>query len=77
MRLQGISDGAITRIARVMSKESEAYPGNLGFVEMMEFWGMATVKQKDRMSRLLDEGDYDGVWNLLKEVTGRDLEDLK
>ena len=60
-----------------MIKKSEAYPGNLGFVEMMEFQDKASPQQKQEMSKMLDEGDFKGVWELLKEITGHDLEDLK
>jgi len=77
MKLRGISDGAIKRIAGTMSKESEAYPGNLGFVEMLEFFKIASPEQEAEMDRMLDAGDYEGVWDLLREVTGHDLEELK
>lgn len=65
-----LSDAAVKRIAH-------AYPGNLGFSEMMDFQDMATQEEKDLMDSYLDQEKWNEVWELLKEVTGAPLEDLK
>ena len=53
---------------------SHAYPGNLGFVEMMQFEDFASDEEKQLMDQFLDQDQFEEAWELLKEVTKTDLE---
>jgi hypothetical protein len=79
--------GDITEIMRVAQlferapfddnvKVAASYPGNMGAIEMFSFYQKdATPSQKNEMDNLLDKGETDKAWNLLKQVTGVDLVD--
>lgn len=67
--MKGITKSGFRRL-------SLSYPGNLGFAEMMQFYTIATPEQVELMEYLLKHEDWNKAWNLLKDVTGVDLEDL-
>lgn len=48
----------------------ESYIGNLGVMEMMKFYTVATEQQKVKMRQFLAKKDYDGAWQFLQDVTG-------
>ena len=52
-----------------------AYPGNIGFEEMIWFYRHASDKEIGKMECLLKEGKNREAWNLLKAVTGSRLHD--
>ncbi|RLC78976.1 MAG: hypothetical protein DRJ03_24345 [Chloroflexi bacterium] len=52
-----------------------SYPGNLGFVEMMQFQDDATPEQKELMDHLLNYEEWEQAWTLLQEVTHTNLQD--
>jgi hypothetical protein len=54
-----------------------AYSGNIGIMEMMKFYRVATEQEKDLMKSYLDKDEYDKAWDLLKKVTGVKLQDYK
>jgi len=57
-------------------KVAASYPGNMGAIEMFSFYQKdATPSERDEMDNLLDKGETDKAWNLLKRVTGVDLVD--
>jgi len=57
-----------------MNKIDEAsYPGNLGFMEFVQFQRAATDEQKLLMKQFIRNGDSAGVIQLLKDVTGVQL----
>lgn len=49
---------------------AESYPGNLGMMEMVKFYKVATPSQKQQMKTLLDHKHSDKAWQLLQDVTG-------
>ena len=52
-----------------------AYHNNLGFVEMMKFQDVATDDEKKLMDYYLEQAqDFEAAWELLKKVTGVDLQ---
>jgi tRNA A37 threonylcarbamoyltransferase TsaD len=65
-----LSSSAIHRIAR---KLALAYPGNLGFQEMMSFYQSADDQQIKLMESYLNSGDFDSAWTLLQEATDTQL----
>jgi predicted chitinase len=50
-----------------------SYKGNLGMMEMMKFFKIATPEEKELMKRLLAQGDQDSAWELLQQVTDTEL----
>ena len=64
----GITENGFKRLAL-------SYPGNLGFEEMMRFYGEATPEQVELLENLMNYEDWEGAWTLLKEVTQTDLHD--
>jgi len=53
---------------------SEArYEGNIGMMEMMKFFKVATPEEKAEMKQFLAQGDQEAAWELLQRVTGEEL----
>lgn len=56
------------------SEFSEAsYKGNLGMMEMIQFFKLATEDEKNEMKQFLEQGDEESAWELLQLVTDVDL----
>lgn len=47
-----------------------SYSGNIGMMEMMKFYKVATPAQKQQMQALIDGKKFDKGWELLQDVTG-------
>jgi len=76
-RLASCLDRLVARYLR--SKTAASYDGNLGFREMMVFYGVATPQEEAQMQKLLDRGDSRATqqaWALLQRVTGMKLRPL-
>ena len=50
-----------------------AYPGNIGFVEMVEFYKVASNPEIKEMEKIIKKGDWNKFKELITKVTGRDL----
>lgn len=50
-----------------------AYPGNIGFQEMVEFWKKASDQDIKRMEKIANRGDWMSFIKLIRVVTGRKL----
>lgn len=50
-----------------------SYKGNLGMMEMMKFFKVATPEEKELMKRLIAQGDQESAWKLLQQVTDTEL----
>lgn len=48
----------------------ESYPGNLGMMEMVKFYKVATPEQKQVMKSHLDKKEFTQAWEFLQSVTG-------
>ncbi len=53
-----------------------AYPGNIGFQEMVEFWKKASDQDIKRMKKIADRGDWVSFIKLIRAVTGKKLKGL-
>lgn len=53
-----------------------SYSGNIGMMEMYKFFKAASVEQKRLLKSLLSDGDTDGAWNLIQDVTGTQLHSM-
>ena len=47
-----------------------AYPGNLGLMELVKFYNVATDEEKATMDRIINEKDWDAFKALVHEVLG-------
>ena len=50
-----------------------SYEGNLGMMEMMKFFKIASQDEKDLMKSLLSQGKQEEAWKLLQQVTDTEL----
>jgi hypothetical protein len=53
--------------------DEAAYPGNIGFEEMVEFYKVASKPEISEMEKLIKKGDWNKFKDLIKKVTGKDL----
>lgn len=51
------------------------YRGNIGMMEMVRFYRIATDEEKAHLKRLIAAGRQEEAWKLLQKVTGMELED--
>lgn len=67
------------RLGELLNVKSEAaYAGNMGAMEMFQFFKVATDPEKKEMTKLLKIGTLEAfkkAWELLKKVTGVSLKD--
>ena len=54
-----------------------SYDGNVGAMEMVMFYRIATDEQEELMKHLLDNGKTDDAWQLLQDVTGVKLHPMR
>lgn len=57
------------------TKQGAVYPGNMGVMEMIQFYRIGTPAQQALMNKLLTAGKEREAWALLKKVTGVQLHD--
>ena len=60
-------------IEREEIMQEAAYKGNIGFVEMVEFYQKASNSDIKRMEALIKKGSWSGVKKLFKTVLGVQL----
>ena len=53
--------------------DEAAYPGNIGFEEMVNFYQVASKSEISEMEKLIKKGDWNKFRDLIKKVTGKDL----
>ena len=46
------------------------YPGNIGAMEVFQFYKVATPEQKQQFDDLIANKDNEAAWNLVQDVTG-------
>lgn len=47
-----------------------SYDGNIGVMEMVKFYKVATPEQKSLMKTYMDKQEFAKGWELLQDVTG-------
>lgn len=52
----------------------QAYKGNIGMMEIMEFFNKASPSQKRELEALIKAKKNDDAWNLIELVTGVKLD---
>lgn len=50
-----------------------AYPGNVGFEEMVDFYQVASKSEITEMEKIIKKGDWNKFKQLIQKVTGKDL----
>jgi predicted HAD superfamily Cof-like phosphohydrolase len=53
--------------------DEAAYPGNIGFEEMVEFYKVASDQEIVKMTNAIEKGDWNLFKKIIKKVTGKDL----
>ena len=53
--------------------DEAAYPGNIGFEEMVEFYKVASKSEISEMEKVIKKGDWNKFKQLVTKVTGKDL----
>jgi hypothetical protein len=55
---------------KLMDLLRETYKGDVGIMELVQFYEKATEEQKKQFSKLLNAGRNSEAWELVKKVTG-------
>jgi hypothetical protein len=50
-----------------------AYPGNIGFEEIVEFYQVASKSEIAEMEKVIKKGDWNKFKQLVTKVTGKEL----
>lgn len=53
--------------------DEAAYPGNIGFEEMVLFYKDASKAEEKQMAEIIKKGDWDAFRKLIYKVTGKKL----
>jgi len=56
--------------SRYKEIKETAYPGNLGFEEMVKFFQKASPKDEEEMENILKKNDWNAFKRLIKKVLG-------
>ena len=70
------SDNLFRMTKTQLQKESideASYKGNIGAMEMMKFFQVATKQQKDKLKELIASKNQAAAWKMLQDVTGMKL----
>jgi len=71
------SSDALFRMTKTqLQKESiqeAAYKGNIGMMEMMKFFEVATKEEKEKLKKLIADKNQSAAWKLIQDVTGMKL----
>jgi len=71
------SNDALFRMTKTqLQRESvyeAAYKGNIGMMEMMKFFEVATKDQKEKLKKLIADKNQTAAWKLIQDVTGMKL----
>jgi hypothetical protein len=71
------SSDALFRMTKTqLQRESvyeAAYKGNIGMMEMMKFFEVATKDQKEKLKKLIADKNQTAAWKLIQDVTGMKL----
>jgi nicotinic acid mononucleotide adenylyltransferase len=55
------------------SMSEAAYKGNIGMMEMMKFFEVASKEQKEKLKKLIADKNQSAAWKLIQDVTGMKL----
>ena len=69
-----MSDYRIDWINRAHRICELAYPTNVGLMEMLKFYQVATPQQIDQMERIAKRNDWEGFKKLIAKVLGVNLQ---
>jgi len=51
-----------------------AYPGNIGFEEMVKFYKLASEEELETMEKVIDKNDWEKFKELIKKVIETELQ---
>jgi hypothetical protein len=55
------------------SIDEAAYKGNIGAMEMMKFFQVATPQEKEKLKKLIADKNQSAAWKMIQDVTGMKL----
>jgi hypothetical protein len=55
------------------SIQEAAYKGNIGAMEMMKFFQVATPQEKEKLKKLIADKNQSAAWKMIQDVTGMKL----
>jgi hypothetical protein len=55
------------------SMSEAAYKGNIGAMEMMKFFQVATPQEKEKLKKLIADKNQSAAWKMIQDVTGMKL----
>jgi hypothetical protein len=55
------------------SMSEAAYKGNIGAMEMMKFFQVATKEEKEKLKKLIADKNQSAAWKMIQDVTGMKL----
>jgi len=64
----------VNRVMKVREITESVYPGNLGIMELMKFYKVATDSEKKLFDKLMSSADINNAWQLIQDVTGVQLQ---
>lgn len=64
------------RLNEITKLPEASYSGNIGIMELVKFYRIATESQKVQMKELIANGSTKEAWDLLQQVTGVKLHDF-
>ena len=70
------SDALFRMTKSQLQKESideAAYKGNIGAMEMMKFFQVATPQEKEKLKKLIADKNQSAAWKMIQDVTGMKL----
>jgi hypothetical protein len=47
-----------------------SYPGNIGAMEVFNFYKLASDEQKEQFDLLVSKGNNESAWEIIQNVTG-------
>jgi hypothetical protein len=53
--------------------DEAAYPGNMGFEELVDFYKKASKSEITKMEKIIEKGDWEKFKSMIAKVTGVEL----
>lgn len=58
------------KLEHMKALKEASYPGNIGAMEMMQFYKIASFDDKMKMKDLIAKKDFAGAWEFLQKAVG-------
>lgn len=58
------------RLSNLKQLKEASYPGNIGAMEMMQFYKIASFSDKNKMKDMIARKDFAAAWEFLQKIVG-------